>query len=323
VNRAPFRQQLAAVLCAFATVAATGAEPVVDSESPWVFSLLPKSLQAQPRLEATVVTEMTEAGRKLPPVTTASPAYYALQSGGFLRTASAPANRAMVSAEAIDVFVRRSLAARGYLPAEPEHDRRASLALVYAWGVHARLRPDENSSPQEMVQNVRTRAALVGGEKFAAQIVDLMMRASAQADAALPTARVTLDGEPVPPVLGPEQLEFISPIEQFRNASARNEALLEQVGNDVYFVILSAYDAAELARGHRVLLWRTRMTAATEGIAATDALPTLIKSASPYFGREMKDIAVLAPRSGSAGKVDYGPLEVKEWDAKMPAAEKK
>lgn len=323
MNRAPSRLYRAAVLCAVATIATTAAEPVVDSESPWVFSLLPKSLQAQPRLEATVVTEMTEAGRKLPLVSAASPAYYVLQSGGFLRTASAPANRAMVSAEAIDVFVRRSLAARGYLPAEPEQDRRASLALVYAWGVHARLRPGENSSAQEMVQNVRTRAALVGGEKFAAQIVDLMMRASAQAEAALPTARVTLDGEPVPPVLGPEQLEFMSPIEQFRNASARNEALLEQVGNDLYFVILSAYDGAELARGHRVLLWRTRMTAATEGIAANDVLPTLIKSASPYFGREMKDVAVLAPRSGSAGKVDYGPLEVKEWDAKMPAAEKK
>lgn len=317
MNRAPFRAHLVAVFCAFATVATTAAEPVAESESPWVFSLLPKSLQAHPRLEATVITEMTEAGRQLPPVATASPAYYVLQSGGFLRSASAPASRAVVSSAAVDAFVRRSLAARGYLPAEPEHDRQASLALVYAWGVHTRLRRDDNSSPREVVQNIRTRAALVGGEKFARQILDLMMRASAQADAALAPTRVTFDGEPVPPVLGPEQLEFMSPIEQFRMANARNEALLEQVGNDLYFVILSAYDAGALARGQRVLLWRTRMTAGTDGVASTDALPALIKSAAPYFGREMKDVAVLAPRSGPAGKVDYGPLEVKEWDPQL------
>ena len=39
------------------------------SRSPqWVFSLLPKSFQKNPLLELTVITETTEAGKKLPPV---------------------------------------------------------------------------------------------------------------------------------------------------------------------------------------------------------------------------------------------------------------
>lgn len=270
------------------------------------------------------MTDMTDAGRKLPPVDPARPAYFVLQSGGFLRTADAAPNASTVSPEVIDRFVRRALRRRGYLPATSEPGKAPTLVLVYAWGVHARPRDNEALTPQELARNFQTRAALVGGDRLAAQLTELMRRSAAQADIPTPTKHLTLDDEPVAPVLGPEQLEFMNPIEQFRNASARNEALLEQVGNDVYFVVVSAYAGAELAHGRRVLLWRTRMTAATEGIASADAMPALIDSASPYLGKETPDVAILAPRSGAAGRVDYGPLEVKEWDAKIaPPPEKK
>jgi hypothetical protein len=43
------------------------APPEGFKEPRWVFSLLPKSMQKDPRLDYTVITEMTPAGRKLPP----------------------------------------------------------------------------------------------------------------------------------------------------------------------------------------------------------------------------------------------------------------
>src|SRR5690349_15487252 len=58
--------------------------PAAKSESSgWVFSILPKSLQKNPTIDLTVITEMTELGKKLPPVTPAKPAYYLTKSGGF------------------------------------------------------------------------------------------------------------------------------------------------------------------------------------------------------------------------------------------------
>jgi hypothetical protein len=48
----------------------------------WVFSLLPKSMQKNPRLELTVITEMTPAGRALPPVSVAQPAYFEAFTNG-------------------------------------------------------------------------------------------------------------------------------------------------------------------------------------------------------------------------------------------------
>lgn len=290
-------------------------------EAPWVFSLLPKSLQAHPRVEITVIAELTTAGRKLAPVDEAHPAYFVLQSGGFRQAGDAPAGGDHVAEEVIETFLRRSLAARGYLPESRATGRRASLVLVYTWGIHARP-ARETLTAEELARNLYTRAVLVGGERFARELLDRMAKAGAQAEGALSTEHLMVAGEAVAPVLDAEALSFMSPIERFRSESARNEFLLEQVGNDIYFVIVTAYDYAALARGERLVLWRTRMTASTEGVASADAMPTLLKTASSYLGRETKDVAVLAPRTGSAGKVEFGPLEVKEWDSPLPAPAK-
>src|ERR1041385_5131986 len=63
-----------------------------SGKSEWVFSLLPKSLQKNPRLDLTVITEMTEAGKKLAPVSPAKPAYFEAFSAGFHQLGHAPGN---------------------------------------------------------------------------------------------------------------------------------------------------------------------------------------------------------------------------------------
>lgn len=292
--------------------------PKDPAASGWVFEFLPKAFQRNPRLDLTVITEVTAEGKRLPDVTVGHPAYYIAQSGGYRRTIGAPSGDKTLPPDKIDEFVRRSLAARGYQPATAVAP--ATLVLVYSWGVHARLDQDGTLTGDQLAQNLLDRAGLVGGEKFKAEFLALLAEATAQADAAVssPTRHMTMDGAAVAPVLGPEQLEFISPVNRFRERSAKNEFLLEQVAGDVYFVTVSAYDHAALARGQRVLLWRTRMTVSADGVSQTDSLPTLINSAAPYFGRDMSEPATLTPRTFPKGRVKLGPLTFPNEEPDVP-----
>lgn len=299
--------------------AAAPATPALPGEPiNWVFNFLPKAFQRNPRLDLTVITELTAEGRKLPEVTVQHPAYYIAQSAGYRRTIGAPAGDKTLPPDKIDEFVRRSLATRGYQPATATAP--ATLVLIYGWGVHARLDQDGTQTGDQLAQNLLDRAGLVGGEKFKAEFLALLAEATAQVDAAVssPTRHMTVDGVAVSPVLGPDQLEFISPVNRFRDRSAKNEFLLEQVAGDVYFVTVSAYDHAALARGQRVLLWRTRMTVSADGVSQTDSLPTLINSAAPYFGRDMSEPATLTPRTFPKGRVTLGPLTFPDEEPDAP-----
>lgn len=199
-------------------MAAPGIVLATEQESPrWVFEPLPKAFQKNPRLDLMVVTELTPEGRKLPEVDERHPAYYVAQSAGYRRAAAAPAGEKTLPDDALEAFVRRSLARRGYYPAS---------------------------------------------------------------------------GSAAPP-LSAEKNSARNPRACWRNR---------------------AYDHAQLLRNRRVLLWRTRMTVSTEGVAQTDALPTLITAASSYFGREMDGPAVLSRRAVPRGEVEVGPPQVVEED---------
>jgi len=126
---------LAAAILSGASVPSHAPEQPPDSPG-WVFSLLPKSLQKDPRLELTVITEMTPEGKQLPEVDAGHPAYYLAQSGGYRRTNDAPAGDKTLPAETMDAFIRHALATRGFLPASDTAP--ASLALTYNWGMHTR-----------------------------------------------------------------------------------------------------------------------------------------------------------------------------------------
>lgn len=296
-------------------MAAPGVVLATEQESPrWVFEPLPKAFQKNPRLDLTVVTELTPEGRKLPEVDDRHPAYYVAQSAGYRRAAAAPAGEKALPDDALEAFVQRSLARRGYYPAS-DSAAPPSLALVYYWGWHGRPMQTETLAGNELARSFLDRAALVGGEEFREELARLLEESSLQAGtAASPTRHMSVDGAAVGPVLGPEQLEFLNPIERFRDRSPKNEFLLEQVGGDVYYVVVSAYDHAQLLRNRRVLLWRTRMTVSTEGVAQADALPTLITAASSYFGREMDGPAVLSRRAVPRGEVEVGLPQVVEED---------
>lgn len=306
---------LALPLAAFAASNPTDA-PKKTSESQWVFSLLPKSLQKNPHLELTVITEMTEAGKKLPGVSPSKPAYFITQSGGYRALGHAPGNEKSLSPELVEKILTRALAPNGYLPAQPPAHA-PSLAIMFVWGSHNLLTEGDEENPslsgQAVARNLLDRAALVGGEKFAKEMLRLFTQADALSFAA--NAPVAPDGQAV---IGQAQLDFMNPVNLFKMQSAKNAFLVDQAAADVYYVVASAYDYTSLSKKQRVLLWRTRMTVAAQGVSQEQTLPTLIASAAPFFGKEMPEPEILTKRAVREGSVEVGVPTVVEAVPSLP-----
>src|SRR6185369_9090054 len=105
------------------------------AKSEWVFSILPKSLQKNPNVELTVITEMTELGKKQPVATPAAPVYYAAQSSGFHQMGDTPGTERTLKPEDVERLLTHALATNSFLPAAPPAHP-ATIAVFYTWGSH-------------------------------------------------------------------------------------------------------------------------------------------------------------------------------------------
>jgi hypothetical protein len=291
-------------------VVPAAAAPKKSEKSQWVFSLLPKSFQKNPNVDLTVITEMTELGKQQPPVTPAHPVYYQAQSSGFHQRGHAPGNEKTLAEADVERLLAHALAANGFRPAAPPAHP-ATLIIFYTWGSHNLLLEGDDENPSlsgEMVaRNLLDRAALVGGEKFAAKLLELFVQADDMATLnRVPPPDPSGAAPPIQPILGPEQIEFLNPVNMFKRASVKNEFLVDQAANDVYYVVASAYDYASIAAKAKRLFWRTRMTVAAQGVSQEQTLPTLIRSAAPYFGKEMTEPEILTKRAMPEGNVEIG-----------------
>lgn len=283
--------------------------PKRTADSQWVFSLLPKSFQKNPNLELTVITEMTDEGKKLPPVTPEHPAYYVAESSGYHQLGDPSGEKKTVPQAEVERTLTKALARNGYhpaqLPAQPP-----TLAVFYTWGSHNILVEGDEENPalsgEQVARNLLDRAALVGGEKFAKELLELFNQADAMNTAA--SGHIAPGGQSP---MTPEMMAFADPIHLFRMRNPKNDFLLDQTADDIYYVVASAYDYPSLAQNQRHLLWRTRMTVAAKGVSQVDTLPTLIATAAPYFGRAMDEAETLIRRTVPEGKVEIGtPREV-------------
>lgn len=322
----------AGVAIAVAQTAAPPPEPVLPEASvpkrpqktQWVFSILPKAFQKNPFVDLTVITEMTELGKKLPPVSPAAPAYFVAHSSGYRQMGEVIAGEHTLKPDEVERILTRSLATNGYLPATKEHP--PTLVIFYTWGSHNLLAEGDPDNPvlsaNQVARNLLDRAALVGGVKFSERMLKLFEEADAQAFA----ANASQPPGSMGPVITPEMQAFMDPIERFKRADPKNDFLVEQFTNDVYYVVASAYDYAALAKKQRQLLWRTRMTVAAQGVSQEQTLPTLIATAAPYFGKDMAEAEIVTKRTVPEGKVEIGTPTVVGVEAapaeKTPPAKK-
>jgi hypothetical protein len=111
----------------------------------------------------------------------------------------------------------------------------------------------------------------------------------------------------------PGMLAFANPVNVYKLKNPKNAFLVDQTASDVYYVVVSAYDYATVAANNPVLLWRTRMTVAAQGVSQQISLPTLVQTAGPYFGKEMEGPEIVLKRANvRTGRVDVGTPTVVE-----------
>ena len=89
----------------------------------------------------TVVTEMTDYGRMMRPVSPEQPMYYIAQAGGFRQLGDTVGGEKSPAVADLERALKKSLADNGYVPVAAEGQRPA-LVLIYTWGSHNALAPE-------------------------------------------------------------------------------------------------------------------------------------------------------------------------------------
>ncbi|HWA24172.1 MAG TPA: hypothetical protein VG734_00760 [Lacunisphaera sp.] len=275
-----------ALLAAGASRAAEAGEPgfVPETQAPLVrrsggfnLELLPKPFQTNPRIEMTVYSERTPWGREQPDVSPSTPAYYVMQSQGYQPMGSNPVRENPPPKEVIDELMQRVLEARGFLPVR-DPTKTPTLAIIYYWGSHSGLDVQdvmENPALMDLRnRDILQRAMLVGGRGNAAKYS--------------------------------RQIAYGVPLSE---RQAREEHLRYQIHNNLYYVVVSAYDYESLSLGQRRLVWRTTMTVNDRGLNMDETLPPLIVSATDFFGRDTGETMALERRINRRS-VTLGPLMI-------------
>jgi hypothetical protein len=302
---------LPAALFASAALSSRAASDSSVSEShpgEFTFSLLPKVFQKNPKIYMTVISEMTPDGKKVAPPTAEKPTYYVEETAGYHDEGQGVTGERPIPIPALEAQLKSSLATSHFLPAAP--GRPATLVIIFIWGSHNTLDTDATSAQINLEsggdlgaatgftdvghKNLLARAALVGGMKFALDLEKVLRDEDAM------NASGGTGGHP-------------TPLEIFTDKSVKNRELIEQAYDDCYYVVASAYEGAALAHGQRKLLWRTKMTTNSRGVAMAQSLPALISTGGPYFGKDMSEAATLERRELPEGNVKVGtPVEVKD-----------
>lgn len=273
------------------------------------FSLLPRSLQKNPLVDQTVITEMTPAGKKVTPPSAEHPAYYEIQAAGYQILGHPIVGKHPPSDESFRPALARALSTHGYQRADANHP--ATLLLIYHWGSSS---PLEGNFFDIGDVNLLAAARVTGGDKFAHELA-LALDAQATHDnfnVSMGVLEKALGriGEPVE--LRVNFPNVLQPVRRFTDRDNSTRLLMDQSLGHFYYVILSAYDYTAAAAGRRVLLWRTKMSVEADGVTLADTVPTLVLNAGKYFGKDMADAATLRSRV-SRGEVKVHDLEVKEY----------
>jgi hypothetical protein len=238
-----------------------------------------------PTLYSVVVAEQPRPENKFVPPTADHPAYYAIYDGGYIEAGDPIANERPPAAAAVAQALARSLAPRHYLPAT---DRLPpSVLLLYHWGVLNRSSTEIRNS-LELGPNQRARIALVAPAGYARRIEQDLLDERTMREA---HSRVWF----------PYFLDF------------HERDILELSRDDRFFVVVSAYDYAALARRQAKLLWRAKMSARSAGVAMADALPALLRSGAPYFGQNLRDPQYVNTPEVREGRVEVGVPRVVDY----------
>jgi hypothetical protein len=230
--------------------------------------------EKNPLLHMTAVTEFTDYGKTLPTATTQHPVYYVSHDCGERLKGEVSAEEKSAPPADLAQLLQESLATNGFLPADtPAH--KPALTVYYHYGSHRQLDPETAQHfPDKNWTQQTERAYLIGGKAFGHQFERW----------------------------GRQDVLF--------SFTRQKQAfLMEQLSNDIHYVVVSAYAFDALAKNAPRLVWRTTLTVNGRGSSMTNTLGPLVLSASPFFGRETGG-AVAMQREVKPGTVEFGPLRI-------------
>ena len=195
--------------------------------------------------------------------------------------------------DSVEKVLAKSLATNGYFPADATHN--PTLLIIYSWGSHNR--EDQTESSNTVESNLLDSAALVGGDRFAQKMEQM----------------VQMTDEMAGP---PELVAFANPLNLYRESSLKHNFMIDQARGNMYFVVASAYDYQSAASNQRVLLWRSRMTVSSTGVNQELTLLKLIPDQQCSLfrpGHEAEPGYAFMGRRHE-GQVEVGPLRVMDVD---------
>ena len=82
--------------------------------------------------------------------------------------------------------------------------------------------------------------------------------------------------------------------------------ILQNIRDDRYFVIVSAYDFAAAKEKKKVLLWQAKMSTPSNRVSLAEVIPSMITAGGPRFGRETKLPESVTAALAKEGKVEVG-----------------
>ena len=292
----------------------------------WSFSLLPVGLQKNPQVDYTFMTEMTDDGRKLPEPSVSKPVYYISHSMGQHDVGDPYGGTKEIKYQFLEKQLNTALASAGYQPADDQHP--ATQLLIFFWGMHNKIEPvddgtgdssdtsdstDDGSGDtssiggsgdysvnSDDIMNLLSRAKAIGGTKFANEF------ARALSD------QMDWGGSPDPNANGP--------LRNFAQRDETTEALVDEIFNECYYVIVTSYDVDALKHNVKKPLWTTHITTGSQGISFEQTLPIMINQGAWFFGRETKVPEVVTKRAYKNATVEIGEPTVIEYMSTGTAA---
>jgi hypothetical protein len=209
-------------------------------------------------VQVIAVTDTTPVGALRRPASPASPVYYSAVNAGYRDLGGIIAGEKIPNKDDVVKTIAKVLAKQGYLPADDKHP--SSLLLIWTWGTMNTDRfytgnPDDLEG-QQVNRNQLMR--FMGAYKLG--MISKDARSSWQDDM-FPASGML-----------------------FRNAD--QDMIYELASEDLYVAAIAAYDYAAALEKKKVLLWTTKISCPSRGLAMPETLPAMLALAGPYIGRE-------------------------------------
>ena len=242
-------------------------------------------------VEVIAVTDTTPVGALRRPASLANPVYYIAVSAGYRDFGGIVAGDKIPPKEKVHTTMARVLAKQGYLPSSAQHP--PAVLLLWTWGtLNTDLYPSMNPDLPDRQVNRSQLLRFMGAYKLGM----------------IPREPGVLQGEMFPGVL-------------FHDAD--QQQLSELAAEDLYVIALAAYDYGAAARREKVLLWTTKISCPSRGLAMDATMPAMLALAAPYIGRETAKPVSLRATEQFKTDVKIGDPQVVEYleSTPIPVAE--